>query len=93
MYPYLAQISLSLLNKGVNDFAFFVGTRVEEETNKLSLILRLVLENGMVTSAILLHQSLSWPNLAVPLNKGVNDLAFFVGTRVDEETNQLSLIL
>ncbi|CAI8055221.1 hypothetical protein GBAR_LOCUS30148, partial [Geodia barretti] len=31
----------------------------------------------MVTCAILLHQSLSHPNFAVPLNKGVNDFAFF----------------
>ena len=54
------------LNKGVNDFAFFVGTRVEEETNQLCVVLRLVLEYGMVTSAILLHQSLSSPNFAVP---------------------------
>ena len=51
-------------NDGVNYFAFFVGTRMEEETNQLCIVLRLVLEYGMVTSAILLHQSISCPNFA-----------------------------
>ena len=48
-YPYLAQILLSPQN-GVNDFAFVVGTRVEKETNQLSLILLFNSCNGMVTS-------------------------------------------
>ena len=39
---------------------------MEEETNQLCVVLRLVLEYGMVTSAILLHLSLSSPNFAVP---------------------------
>ena len=68
------------LYKGVNDLAFFVDTRVEEETNQLSLILLLQLEYGMVPSSISLHLSLSRPNFAVPLYKGVSDFAFFVGT-------------
>ena len=46
----------------------------------------------MVTSAILLHLSLSPPKFRY-LNKGVNDFAFFVGTRVEEETNQLCVVL
>ena len=33
------------------------------------------------------------PNFAGPPNKGVNDFAFVVGTRVEKETNQLSLTL
>ena len=33
------------------------------------------------------HLSLSRPNFAIPSNKGVNDFAFFVGTRVEKETN------
>ena len=59
-------------------FAFFVGTRVEKETNKLLFILQF--EYGIVTSSILLHLSLSHPNFAISLYKGVNDFAFFVGT-------------
>ena len=62
-YPYLAQISLSPLNEGVNHFAFVVGTWVEKETNQLSLIVWLQLEHGMVTSSILQHLP---PNFAVP---------------------------
>ena len=50
------------LKKGVNDFAFVVGTRVEKETNQLSLILWLQLEYGMVPSSISLHLSPSRPN-------------------------------
>ena len=70
--------------KGVNDFAFLVGTNGDEETNKLCVLLLLVLECGIVTSSIMLHLSLS------PLSslcKGVNDFALLVGTRVKEETN------
>ena len=36
---------------------------------------------------------LSCPNFAIPSNKGVNNFAFLVGTRMEEETNQLTLIL
>ena len=32
-------MTLHLTNMGVNDFAFFVGTRVEKQTNKLYLLL------------------------------------------------------
>ena len=72
----------------------------------MSVIHVLMLENGIVTSDILLHLSLSRQislsplmnvahlhlslsrsNLAVPLNIGVNHFAFFVVTRVEEETN------
>ena len=38
-YPYLPQISLYSLSKGVSDFAFLVGTRIEEETNQLCELL------------------------------------------------------
>ena len=38
-YPSLAQIWRPPLPECVNDLAFVVGTRVEEETNQLSLIL------------------------------------------------------
>ena len=36
---YIPQISLSSLSQGVNDLTFSVGTRVEEETNKLCVAL------------------------------------------------------
>ena len=38
------------------------------------------LEYEMVTSYISLYLSLSRPNFAVPLNKGVNDIAFVADT-------------
>ena len=74
----LPKFRCSPLNIGVNNFAFFVGTRMEEEINQLCLVLWLQLEYGMVTTAILLHLSLSRPNFAALLIKGVNDLASIV---------------
>ena len=47
----------------------------------------------MVASSISLHLSLSRPNFAIPLYKGVNNFAFVVGTRVEKETNKLFLTL
>ena len=62
-------------------------------TNKLCVALRLLLECGIVTPAISLHLSLSRPNLAAPLNIGVNDFALFVGTRVEDEANQVCICI
>ena len=46
----------------------------------------------MVTSYISLHLSLSRSNFSVPPNKvSTIYITFFVGTRVEKETNQLSL--
>ena len=75
-YPYIHQISLSSVSKGVNDFSFFVGTRVEEETNQLSLAVPIPIS----------------PKFGYPLNIGVNNFASFVGTRVADETNQLCIV-
>ena len=63
-----------------------------EETNKLCVVLSLVLECGIATPAISLHLSLSRQNLTIPLNIGVNNIIFFVGRRVEDETNQLCVV-
>ena len=39
-----------------------------------------------IASSILQHFSLSRTNFAIPSNKGVNNFAFFVGTRLAKET-------
>ena len=93
LHSILVPKYLPISNRGVNDFTFFCRHKSGKRDNQLSLIRLLVLEYRMVTSAVLLHLSLSRPNFAVPLYKGVNHFAFFVGTRVEKETNQLSLIL
>ena len=54
------------LNILVNDFAFFVGIKVEEETIQLCIVHVLMLENGIVTSDIFFHLSLSPQNFSVP---------------------------
>ena len=79
--------SLHLINIGVDDFSFLVGTRVEEETNELCVVHGLMLEYRIVTSDIFLHLSLSRQSIALPLNIGVNDFAFVVHKRVEQETN------
>ena len=43
-YFYLGKIWLSPLILVVNDFAFFVCTRVKEETNQLCVVILLALE-------------------------------------------------
>ena len=58
----------------VNDFAFFVGTRVDKETNQLSLILLLQLEYGVVSSSMLLHLSLFCLNFANEWTKGYSNV-------------------
>ena len=57
-------------NKGVNDFALFVGTAVEEETRQPCLLFWLSLEYGIVMYSIflhILHQSVFRLYFAVPL--------------------------
>ena len=58
----------------VNDFAFFLGTRVDKETNQLSLILLLQLEYGVVSSSMLLHLSLFCLNFANEWTKGYSNV-------------------
>ena len=66
LHLYLSRKNLPIpLNIGVNDFVF-IGTSVEVEINQLSIVHVLMLENGIVTSDILLHISLSRHNFAVP---------------------------
>ena len=80
---------------GMNDFAIFVGTSVQEETSQPCLIFLISLEYGIVMYIYLPHISLSsFTNTSFtsittytsrPQNMGVNDFAFFVGTSVQEE--------
>ena len=81
--------------KGINDFAFFVGKSVEEETSQPSLIIRLSLEYGIVKCSTFLDISLCsftdpyFTSIYPPTsNNGVNDFAFYGGKLVEEETSQ-----
>ena len=73
----------------MKDFTYFEGTSEQEETNKGCVALLLVMESGIATPPISLHLSLCHQNLDIPLNIGVNDFAFFVGTK---EINQLCVV-
>ena len=65
--PVLPKSAVSL-NIGVDDFAFFVCTRVNEDMNKQCVALSLVFECGIAAPAILLHLPLSRQNMAFPIN-------------------------
>jgi hypothetical protein len=79
--------SLHLINIGVDDFSFLVGTRVEEETSTLTSVGVLNRNNCYPATPIPLS-----PKFGYPLSIGVNDFAFFVGTKVEEETKQLRVV-
>ena len=65
-----------------------------QNTNKLCVALWVVLECGIATPAISLHILLSRQNLAIPLNNyWCQRFCFIVGKRVEEETNQLSVLI
>ena len=65
---YFAVPPRSLSNKGVNDFAFVVGTSVEAETRQPCFTFWLSLEYGIVMYSIFLHLFLSsFTNPSSPL--------------------------
>ena len=105
-YTFLLHLSLSSFTnplKGVNDFAIFVRTSVQQDSSQTCLFILLSLEYGIVKYTYLLHLSLSrftnpcftsiLPSpTSQPPNIGVNDFAIFVATSVQQETSQPCLL-